>query len=39
MSLPERFPAADAPSGGDHLDVRDVANDFKHWTPVTMAAT
>jgi hypothetical protein len=38
MSFPERLQAADALSGCDHLDVRDVANDFKHWAPVSTAA-
>src|SRR5262245_37146635 len=39
MSFPECLQAADAPTGSDHLDVRDVANDFKHWAPVTAAAS
>jgi hypothetical protein len=39
MAFPERLQAMYAPSGGDHLNVRDVANDFKHWALVTAAAT
>lgn len=38
MPFPQRVQASDATSRGDPLDVRDVPNDFKHWTPVTAAA-
>jgi len=34
MSFPEYLQAADASPGSDHLDVRDVANDFKHAYPI-----
>jgi hypothetical protein len=34
MSFPQRLQAADSPPSRDHLNIRDVANDFEHWTPV-----
>jgi hypothetical protein len=38
MPFPQRLQAANSSSGGDHLNVRDVPNDFKHSTPTSAAA-
>ena len=40
MPFPQRSSGGGFPSGGDHMDVRDVTDDFKHWTPgATVAAS